>query len=196
MVKTTGKIGKFGLIASIVVIAMTLVLEILSRHQCSNDSRKIKNPCFDLLEKYQGEVDITDTLEIYVTEALKTPPDKITDEEIEEIVQKKTIVVDRSEINGANGIYCYKLNFISSDLPDAAKNYVKTHEALHFLGKSNETKVNYIAARKEPLGFIQTAGYSVFLSVRDINLHNLHCKLGTLWNTFKVYFLNASTHLD
>jgi len=106
----------------------------------------------------------------------------------------KTRTVPQEEIKGRNGVSCGIYNFVSDDLPPKASRYVKIHEAIHYLGLMDETKTNFLAASKEPIGFIQTILHSLTSGLKTTKLSNLPCQAGGVWNIFKVYFLASKTY--
>ena len=79
---------------------------------------------------------------------------------------------------------------IADSLSDQAKKYVAAHEALHIIGYHNETEVNYMAGRREPLGLLMTIFHSVGVNFKDRKITEYPCVFARMWRIFKFYFLD------
>lgn len=90
-----------------------------------------------------------------------------------------------------NGVACRSAVFIKvrDDLPALAERYVLLHELEHLLSpQRSETEVNYVTARRVPIGMGVTVASSV--ARRLTGEGSMGCKLASLWRTFQRYFLN------
>jgi len=113
-------------------------------------------------------------------------------DEYQEHAEALLVLIDDPEFP-ANGIACRHtcVMLIRADLSPAAMRYVRQHELEHFITpEASETQVNYAAAKVQPVGMVVTAVSSVWRAFGRSS--SLRCTLAGLWNTFHVYFLDAS----
>jgi len=116
-------------------------------------------------------------------------------ETFDEKLKKRVLHIPREQINSNNGQVCYSTALIANDLPKFAKKYIAVHESLHLSRESNETKANFKAGLKEPLGLVQTVFYSISLNTKvmfskKLSFKDNMCKIVSMYRLFKVYFLN------
>lgn len=111
---------------------------------------------------------------------------------IDEVLESRTLYVSQEGL-GANGTSCFAYAIlVNKELPPRARRYVAIHEAVHFLGELDETKANFRAAAREPIGLVQTVFYTLGHNVKLMMkkpLTSYPCVLSRLWIIFKVYFL-------
>lgn len=166
---------------------LVLCLELLSRLPCADIYANYKSPCYDLVKKY-----IEPKIGYF---PLSFPKQKnltyqdINNSDFFEKITERTMYVPLSEVR-ANGIACGMYAFVASELPKKAARYVSIHENIHLEGESSEAKTNYLAARIEPVGMVETVGFSIWHSVKQLELGKLPCQMGRLWFIFKLYFVN------
>lgn len=170
-------------------LTFIFVLQLFSLKDCAKISGFV-TPCSDMLAKYGLDDGLDVSLEKLwsILEGRKVSYSEINSPDFLVKAKERTVYVPSSEIK-ANGIACISYAFVSEELPYYAKRYVTIHENIHLEGERNETRTNYLAARKEPFGFIQTIFYSLWLNFKNIKFSKIPCRLGGLWNIFKIYFL-------
>lgn len=168
------------------IISIT-TLEFLSK-KCPKVSRVEMTNCSTLIKKY---VQVSENNTSTYPENIFSGSSKTEDDIIKEIVAKRIIEVEQTDIPDLNGIACGSYGFISKDLSGRAKRYVAIHETLHLMGFSSETEVNFKAGKKEPIGLVLTVFHSIFSKFKGRSINDYPCILGDTWRTFKVYFLNS-----
>jgi len=143
--------------------------------------------------KYRDSEEKSPTL-LFEIMAKRDSGKKVSIKEYRRLSEELVSEVDRSEISGNNGIACGRYGFVSRDLPNSAKKFVKRHELAHILGQGNEFAANLEAAREYPFGFVQTGIISAFGILRNPN-YSLFCNVLRLWQTIKVYVLPLAPEL-
>lgn len=195
------KSGVFTIVKIFLVVALLVILpltffETLGSTDCAKKIYDHPNPCVDLVEREYGRELTLEELDVMLDFAFSEDVENIDLSKINDVIDTKTKYISRNNMYGANGISCGLLNFVAVDLPPQAMNYVETHEALHTLGVKNETRANYTAAKIEPVGFIETIFYSIKVGITSVNINNISgvpCRVGRMWNAFKMYFLDIET---
>lgn len=109
-------------------------------------------------------------------------------------LQKAVFEIDREFIGGNNGLVCNGVAFVSNDLPDEAKLFVKRHELEHVFQnllrrqeKNSEFSANLAAAKEYPKGLVSTTIFSIVKS--RVSYPSFVCYVIGLWRIFKIYFL-------
>jgi len=176
---------RFILILTVLILVFISILELFSKRECADLYKNFESPCFDLMDKYAGGFNyiMPDEKDFTISD--------INNPEFFERVEKRTIYAPMSEVK-ANGIACLTHAFVASDLPRPAKRYVAIHENIHLEGQRNEARTNYLAAKLEPIGFVETVLNSLWLTLKNLKFNKLPCQLGGLWNIFKIYFLQTN----
>lgn len=176
---------------SVLLVISIFILEKFSQTTCNLNSGIQLLSCSDLLEKYYPRDSFIDLLDGLPPEKAVSYSD-ISRLNFDEIIRDQVIFVPPADAPGVNGVSCLGKPFVVDNLSPAAKRFVAIHEIIHGLGDLNETRVNYLATRIEPLGLVQTVTHSLAYSLHSVNRSNYQCLLGRLWLTFKVYFLGKS----
>lgn len=112
------------------------------------------------------------------------------EEGLESITKNRVFEAKREDLKGNNGYSCGDFAYVADDLPSASSRYVKIHEALHLAGETNETKVNWQAARLAPWGMAETVIYTVYSAYKEAPLSRWPCTSKRMWENFKIYFIN------
>lgn len=176
---------RFFLLTLVFLIAAVVSLEILARI-CPRTVADINYPnCTSLLIKHAPDKEI-----VFVKDRAGFLQQELGISDMETALSSQVIDVPRSELLGLNGIACFPYAFVADDLPEAARKYVATHEVIHLFGEINETKTNFRAGIRQPVGLIQTVFYSLYLNFKDKNPGGYPCTTGRVWMIFKGYFLN------
>lgn len=109
-------------------------------------------------------------------------------------LQKAVFEIAREFIGGNNGLVCNGVAFVSNDLPDEAKLFVKRHELEHVFQnllqrqeKNPEFSANLAAAKEYPKGLVSTTIFSIVKS--RVSYPSFVCYMIGLWRIFKIYFL-------
>ncbi len=113
----------------------------------------------------------------------------------EDQLLQAVVEVERSQIGGANGLYCSGVAFVANDMPAEAEMFVRRHEVEHAFQdilsrhpENPEFSANVAAGRQYPLGLVATTAHTIFRS-RDLLDLSFGCYVARLWTSFKVYFL-------
>ena len=163
------------------LISLLVAAEVLSR-VCPQIVRTEYPDCSYLEEAFGPHKELNDLLPVI-------PPNT---DPVEWTAANRIVYVPREDMKGLNGIACGLHGFVSNDLPGVAKTYVATHESIHLLGVSDETRTNYLAGARHPFGLALTVIYSTVHGFAAQPISQYPCTLGSLWRTFKIYFLGGS----
>ena len=164
-----------------IIVLLEIADQLCPRKGCGMEGLN----CQALIEKY---------VESSEKENLLIPLDLSSEQlqayDLEDIIEQRIKVVAQADIPGINGVACFPYGFIADSLSDQAKKYVAAHEALHIIGYHNETEVNYMAGRREPLGLLMTIFHSVGVNFKDRKITEYPCVFARMWRIFKFYFLD------
>jgi len=171
---------------TLLFIGITIIaLEQLSNSCPGAKTRKLPD-CYTLINTYVSKGDVFPIWENLL-------PRNPIDEDLTTVINTRIFEASREDLRDVNGIACSRYGFVDRNLPKAAKLYVKTHEALHLLGVSDETETNYLAAVKYPIGMVETMLYTTYVSFKNKPLEKYPCILTKNWVIFKTYFLHFKT---
>lgn len=176
------KIQKVIFVATIILLFGALLLEAISRFCPKIKASELypRKTCVEIVTEYAPDLQ-----------------SKLLHEEltIDDVLERRTLYVSLEDL-GANGTACFAYAIlVNKELPPRARRYVAIHEAIHFLGELDETKANFRAAVREPIGLIETIIYSLEQNLKTLTkkpLTSYPCVLGRLWIIFKVYFLGGN----